>query len=36
MNLKDTDFTITYGDGMKRNLVRKYPGMSVKHNITNL
>ena len=36
MNLKDTDFTITYGDGMKRNLVKKYPGMSVKHNITNL
>lgn len=36
MNLKDSDFTTTYGDGMKRNLVRKYPDMSIKHNITNL
>ena len=36
MNLKDEDFTSYYQHGLEKTLVRKYPGMSVKHNIKNL
>ena len=36
MNLKDKDFTSSYKQGLEKTLVRKYPGMSVKHNIKSL
>lgn len=36
MNLKDKDFTSSYEQGLEKTLVRKYPGMSVKHNIKSL
>lgn len=36
MNLLDTDFEPAYNHGLEKTLVRKYPGMSIKRNITNL
>ena len=36
MHLKNEDFTSSYQHGLEKTLVRKYPGMSVKHNIKNL
>lgn len=36
MNLTETDFTSSYNQGLEKTLVRKYPGMSVKHNIKSL
>ena len=36
MHLKDEDFTSSYQHGLEKTLVRKYPGMSVKHNVKNL
>lgn len=36
MHLKDEDFTTSYQNGLEKTLVRKYPDMSVKHNIKNL
>ena len=35
-NLSDTDFEPAYNHGLEKTLVRKYPGMSIKRNITNL
>lgn len=36
MNLLDTDFKPAYNHGLEKTLVRKYHGMSIKRNITNL
>ena len=36
MNLLDTDFKPAYDHGLEKTLVRKFPGMSIKRNITNL